>query len=138
MKKVFIILLIIPFLTAFTLTKTKEDFIGKWTGEDKGDIGSIIFDKEGYATFMMGDQVFGGKEFIMSGKKGNMTYSINTETTPIQIDFVVEKIESGEEKRLLGIVKFINDNSIKLALSFNSAEGRPKSFDESIILNRVD
>lgn len=133
--KIVFVLLIIPFLTAFDINKTTEDFIGRWKGEDKGDIGYIIFDKEGYATFKMGNQVIGGKEFVLNGEKGKMTYKINTTLNPIQIDFTVTKFDSKEVKTLLGIAEFIDNDRFKLALGFGFQ--RPEDFSKNtIIFNR--
>lgn len=65
-----------------------------------------------------------------------MTYSINKETKPIQIDFTLTKLESGEQKTLLAIAQFIEEDVINFALPFEDI--RPSSFDEkSVILTRV-
>ena len=48
----------------------------------------------------------------MNGKKGKMTYEINSKTDPIQIDLIVTKLETGEEHRLLCIAKFIDSDTM--------------------------
>lgn len=50
MKHVLVLLFIIPLL-AFNSNTAAVDIIGKWTGDDQGEIGAIIFEKEGYAFF---------------------------------------------------------------------------------------
>lgn len=128
-------LFIIPALLLNTTTNT-NDFIGKWKGEDKNEIGYIIFDDEGYAAFEINGQTIGGKEFFMNGKKGKMTYTINYDTNPIEVDFTMTKIESGESKKMLGIAEFTDEDTLKFNINFDAA--RPTEFDnDSIILTRV-
>ena len=128
-------LFIIPLLLLNTTTK-KEDFLGKWLGEDQSEIGYIVFNSEGYASFEIEGEVIGGKEFYMNGKKGKMTYTINDKTNPIQIDFTLTKTESGESKKALAIAEFTDKNTLKFDISFDT--NRPSSFSEnSVILKRV-
>ena len=126
---------IIPLLLLNT-TSQKENFVGKWVGEDQNEIGYMIFDEEGYAAFEISGTVMGGKEFIMKGQKGKMTYTINYNTTPIEVDFTMTKIESGESKKILGIAEFTDKDTLNFDMSFDSE--RPTEFGEgSITLKRV-
>jgi hypothetical protein len=114
----------------------KQDLIGKWVGEDKNEIGAIIFYDEGYAAFEIEGQIMGGKEFYMQGQKGEMTYSINYDTNPIEIDFTLTKTLSGESKKILGIAQFTDEDTFNFNMNFNGA--RPSDFDEgSITMKRV-
>ena len=134
MKHLFIFF-IVP-LMLLNSTSQKEDFVGKWIGEDKGDIGYIVFDEEGYASFEIEGQIMGGKEFTMNGQKGKMTYSINDKVNPIEIDFIITKIDTEESMELLGIAEFIDKDTVNFSISYNSV--RPTQFGEtSIILKRV-
>lgn len=135
MKKLLIILFIIPLLS-MTIENDNAKFIGKWVGQDENEIGYLNFDSEGYAYFEMQGQIIGGKEFVRNGKKGNMTYEINSETNPIQVDLIVTLFESNEQKKLLCISNFIDDDTMKFAIGFEGI--RPKEFDSnnSIILKR--
>ena len=134
MKHLFTFFIIPLFL--LNTTSQKEDFIGKWTGEDQGEIGFIIFDDEGYAAFEVEGQILGGKEFFMNGKKGKMTYTINYEMNPIEVDFTMTKIESGESKIILGIAEFTDKNTMTFDMTFDTE--RPSEFgDNSITLKRV-
>jgi len=126
------------FIPLFLLNSTsqKETFVGKWIGEDQNEIGYLIFDSEGYAAFEINGQVMGGKEFIIKGKKGKMTYTVNYNTTPIEIDLKVTKIESGESQSILAIAEFTDKDIMNFNLSFDNV--RPTEFDKnSIILKRV-
>mgnify|MGYP000244677585 FL=1 len=137
MKKLLLLLLIIP-LTSFNSNNQTTDFVGKWLGDENGEIGYIIFDKEGYASFEIEGQVLGGKEFEMNGEKGKMTYKVNNNTDPIEVDFTLTKLETGEQKQLFCIAKFIDADSMMFAMSFD--EARPSNFDgdTTIILKRVE
>ncbi|NRR91642.1 hypothetical protein HSX10_08720 [Winogradskyella undariae] len=126
------------FIPLFLLSSTsqKETFVGKWIGEDQNEIGYLIFDNEGYAAFEINGQVMGGKKFIMKGEKGKMTYTVNYNTTPIEIDLKVTKIESGESQNILAIAEFTDKDTMNFNLSFDNV--RPTEFDKnSITLKRV-
>lgn len=127
MKKILILLTTITLLS-FNLKQNTIDILGKWYGEDKqGITGAITFDKQGYAVIQTKGMVIGGKEFIMDGKKGSMIYKINTKKTPVEIDFVITKLESGDQLMLKCIAEFKNKETMKIAMSFDSI--RPLDFD---------
>lgn len=136
MKNFFIVLFMLPFFLSVTIENDKAKFVGKWIGDDKGDIGYLNFNSEGYAYFEIQGQIMGGKEFVQNGKKGSMTYQINSETEPIQVDLIVTIFESKEQKKLLCISNFIDDDTMKFAIGFEGI--RPTKFDSenSIILKR--
>jgi len=137
MKKLLLLLLIIS-LSSFHLNYQTTDFVGKWIGEENGEIGFVVFDKEGYASFEVDGKILGGKEFTINGEKGKMTYEVNSDTNPIEIDFTLTKLKTGEQKQLLCIARFIDKNSMEFAISFDT--DRPSNFKEtnSIILKRVE
>lgn len=135
MKKLLILLLILPLLS-FALENDNSQFIGKWIGTDKNEFGYINFDGEGYAYFEIKGQIIGGKEFTMNGKKGKMTYEINSKTDPIQIDLIVTKLETGEEHRLLCIAKFIDSDTMEFAINFENQRPTEFSSSNSITLKR--
>ena len=110
MKKLFILLLAVPLLS-FNIQTDNSKFIGKWAGEDGQEIGYLSFDAEGYAYFEIQGQIMGGKEFVQDGQKGSMTYEINSETNPIQVDLIVMIFESKERKKLLCIANFIDSQT---------------------------
>ena len=89
-----------------------------FVAKDEKEIGYMNFDSEGYAYFEIQGQILGGKEFVMNGKKGKMTYEINREFNPIKIAFIVTLLESGEQKRLLCSSNFIDNDTMEFAINF--------------------
>lgn len=139
MKRLLLLLWLLP-LFAFQ-TDTPEKLIGKWVGEDDNKLlGFMIFDAEGYATIGVDGMVLGGKEFTMDGKTGQMTYTVNMETDPIEIDLVLKQFETNKEKTLMCIVEFVGDDQLKIAMGFDDV--RPEVFDdeakETIVLTREE
>lgn len=135
MKKFLIVLFIIPLLS-MTVENDKAKFIGKWIGEDKKDIGYLYFDSEGFAYFEIQGEKMGGKEFVKNGKKGSMTYEINNEAKPTQVDLIVTIFATKEQKKLLCISNFIDDDTMEFAIGFEGI--RPTEFDSgnSLIFKR--
>lgn len=135
MKKFLILLIAIPFLSLTTIND-RDQFVGKWVGNDNQEIGFIQFDEEGYVSLGIEGQEMGGKNFEIRGEKGDMTYTINDKTDPIEVDLVVTKLKSGEQKKLLCIVKFLSVDQMKIAIDFQNL--RPTGFTEenSIILTK--
>jgi len=104
-----------------------------WEGKDQGKIGRITFDEEEYAIFLIEGQEIGGKECDMNGEKRTLTYVVNLDTEPIEIDFIIKKIASGEEMRLVGIGAFKDSNTMNIAIHDKE---RPTNFesDDAIVL----
>ena len=135
MKRALVLFLMVPLLS-MTVQNDKAKFIGTWSGEDNNEIGYMNFDPEGYAFFEIQGQIFGGKEFVIDGETGKMTYEVNAETNPIYVDLVVTKFETGEQKKLLCIAEFIDGNTMKFAINFQGV--RPTEFitNNSIMFKR--
>lgn len=137
MKNFFLFLLFIP-LFSFNSNVTDNSIIGKWEGTDeKNKVGSIVFNDDGYATIQIEDQTFGGKEFEIRGNKASMTYSINKDVEPIEIDFIITSLETQTEMRILMIAKFAENDIMTIASDFNDL--RPTEFNSgnSIKLHRI-
>ena len=129
MKKIILLLLVALPLASFQTPATKKfNFVGTFSGFDGTQTMALIFDAEGYAAFKSGDEVLGGKVFEMNGEQGSMTYIVDQETDPVQIDLVLTKIKTGESKKVLAIAKPIDDDSFDFALTFSDV--RPKDFSE--------
>ena len=136
MKRLVILFLIIPLLS-MTIENDKAKFVGEWIGDDGKEFGYLNFDSEGYAYFKFRGQIFGGKEFVFDGQKGKMTYEINDQTNPIQVDLTITKLETGEQKKLLCIAEFIDNDTMKFALTYEKI--RPTDFDSknAFVIKRV-
>lgn len=66
-----------------------------------------------------------------------MTYVINSKETPIQVDFEITKTASEESRKLLAIAKFIDVNTLKMAIEFGNI--RPLDFNNKkdiVVLTR--
>lgn len=135
MKNFLLLLLVLPLLS-MNIKNDKAKFIGKWVGEDNNEIGFLNFQPDGYAFFEFQGQIFGGKEFVFEGKKGKMTYIVNEETNPIQVDFIITKLESGQQKKLLCIAKFIDDDTMKFAISYDDSRLTEFDTENTITFNR--
>ncbi|MEM6380816.1 MAG: hypothetical protein AAF705_21745 [Bacteroidota bacterium] len=135
MKKLIIVLLAIPLLS-FNAQIDNSNFVGRWVGEDEKEVGYMNFDKEGYAFFEVEGQILGGKEFVIDGEKGEMTYEVNEKTSPIQLDLIITKLATQDQRKLLCIVNFIDDDTMEIAMGFENV--RPMVFDSenSMIFKR--
>ena len=47
-------------ITFSTQSVSAQSLVGKWKGEDNGEVGVINFDKEGYVSFTVGGELVGG------------------------------------------------------------------------------
>ena len=74
---------------------------------------------------------------MMNGIKGKMTYHLNLEKNPFEVDLTVTKLETNEQKTMLCIAEFEDKNTILFASSFNS--NRPTEFTKrnSVKLKRT-
>ncbi len=136
MKKIILLLFLSLGFTSFNTVDVKSELIGEWTGDEKGDIGKIVFQKNGYAFFEHQNQIFGGESFIMDGKKGSMKYIVDDKKTPFNIDLVVSLEGTKTERKLLCIGKFIAKNKMQFAIGFEGE--RPQEFngENSLIFNK--
>ncbi|MEP2937126.1 MAG: hypothetical protein ABJM06_01945 [Gilvibacter sp.] len=134
------VLTLLFFLAAHTLSA--QSIIGTWEGDDGDQIGSIIFDNDGYCTFVVGNQVMGGKEFESDGKKGKMEYVIDESTTPIAITLTITKFATADEAEstssMYGLIEFIDDDNIKMALGNPEQKVTEFTPNNSIALTRKD
>ncbi len=137
MKKLFLIVLIVPLLS-FCYQTTTNNFTGRWAGNEKGQVGFINFDTNGFVEFEINGEILGGKEFIMKGEKHQMIYEIDQTKDPIEVDLIMVHIASQEQKKLPGIAKFITKDKMVFAMAFEG--DRPTNFtqENSINLKKVE
>ncbi|TDE44509.1 hypothetical protein E0I26_09095 [Flavobacterium rhamnosiphilum] len=136
MKRILLLLICFTVLSFSYKNIEEYNFIGKWKGTDKGKTGYIIFEKDGTASIKIGDNILGGKDYYINGKKATITYSIDTTTKPINIDFIMHSEGYEETEKLSFIAEIIDDNSFKIE---TVKENSPRNFSEnnSMLLARV-
>lgn len=116
-------------ITSFT-TKTPT-LIGKWQGEDEGQVGIITFEKGGYVSFNVDGEVVGGKKYAVEGIVMDVYYETDDSVTPHTIDFIFKFHEGQMEiSRMLGIYQLVDENTLILNMKFDGQE-RPVILDEN-------
>lgn len=138
LKRITILFLSFILFSAFTLVETPA-YVGKWRGEDKGDIGYVTFTEDGYALFEFDGQLMGGKSYTMDGVEASMLYEVEEKENYYNIDFIIKKIEDKETLGTLqGIFKMNSETEMVLALGFDGSS-RPTNFENNeISLRKVD
>lgn len=123
-----IIFFICFYLISFTTEKDNR-YIGKWIGQDKGDVGFLTLTKDRYATFEFDNEIWGGRSYKHGSILAALKYSVNTKKSPYQINFIIwDKKKAVEAGRMKGIIKFKNDNEMLMAINFTGSEIRPQDF----------
>ncbi|PTX62970.1 hypothetical protein C8N46_102371 [Kordia periserrulae] len=130
---------LVALMLLFSFTAPGGDYVGKWKGKDKGDIGFLTLTSDGYATFEFNGQTMGGKSYNHQGINAAMKYTVNSGTNPKGIDFIIMDNESKREMgRLKGIIKMNSRNEMQMALTFGGGYGRPTDFSkDAVVFNRV-
>ncbi len=123
---------LIAFLALFIIqagcTKDSNSFIGEWSGTNLvGDKITMIFDADGYLTFIASDKVMGGKSSVIEGKTVSVKYSFDMKKEPIWLD-VITVHEGKEIIRDKAIVKFIGKNKMQFK-TYPDAIAAPVSLD---------
>jgi len=134
MKRIFLfpVSLAIAFCI-LSFTPPSPSLIGKWKGEDNGEVGIITFEKEGYVSFTINDEKVGGKDYESEGIVFDMFYETDETVTPHTMDFVIKMDdEEVEVARMLGIYHFVDDNTLIINMKFDGST-RPTMMDEESI-----
>ena len=112
----------------------KKTYVGKWKGQDKGDIGFLTLTKDRYATFEFEDEIMGGKSYNHQGVIAALKYRVNTKKNPSTIDFIIwDKKKAIEVGKLRGIFKMTSDAEMQMAINFSGSNYRPKDFSTDSI-----
>jgi len=132
MKKLTISLL--SFFITITISAqsiASQSLVGKWKGEDGGEVGIIHFDKEGYVSFTIGEEMVGGKNYEAEGMVFDMYYETDDSSVPNKIDFVI-KMDDGETEvaRMLGIYALVDKKTLVIHMKFDGTE-RPDILDKN-------
>ena len=138
MKKFLTLLIIATSLSSYTTVPIAPfNIIGRWEGLEDGNSVFMTFDKDGYAIIEKNGHALGGKEFIIKGGKGSMTYKTDFTKDPDELDIVITKIATKEQKSLKGIFKVISDNQMEVCIGYNGV--RPVNFStpDAMVFTRV-
>ena len=130
--------IIILTLSIFTSAYAQTDHIGLWEGTDKGEVGYVMMEANGFAYFIIKGDTLGGASFTVEGYEAAMKYEVNYAEEVHSVDFVLYLVEAeAEVGRLPGIFKFEKDGSMILSVNFKGPE-RPQEFvDDTITLQKV-
>jgi len=141
-KSILITIVLFSYVPA-GIIQTDNKLVGEWNGTDYWNNKSdLIFTTEKNVSLTINGQKIGGKDFEVKGVKAELKYELDKSKNPIWIDLIAIETESKTEKgRILGVLKFIDDNNAEILLNFNGErfENFDKENEQSIIkMNRVN
>jgi len=140
MKRITIILFIVGFIISCNSQEKISNFniVGKWKAEDYSGSGYFIFSKSGFASYNYGD-IKMDSVFTRNNRNYNFTYEIDYNSNPMNLDLLLQNIETKKGMKMLGMIKLINRNEILFARGDGNKE-RPTNFNgkETIKLKRVE
>lgn len=123
------------FLLSSFMGDGDRSYVGKWQGQDQGDIGFLTLYPDGYAFFEFEGQTMGGRSYIHQGRKAAMTYTVDTSRNPHPIDFIItDKEQDREIGRLRGIINMTSNDEMEMALTFGGGTNRPTDFSSDAIV----
>lgn len=130
-KTTFNLLLLLLTITFSTQIVSAQSLVGKWKGEDNGEVGIINFDKDGYVSFTVGGELVGGKNYQAEGLTFDMFYETDDSVTPHTVDFII-KMDEGqiEVARMQGIYDLVDKKTLVINMKFDGTE-RPAALDDA-------
>lgn len=130
-KSSFSLLSLFISITFSTQTISAQSLVGKWKGEDNGEVGIINFDKDGYVSFTVGGELVGGKNYQAEGLTFDMFYETNDSVMPHEVDFII-KMDEGqiEVARMQGIYNLVDKKTLVINMKFDGTE-RPAALDDT-------
>lgn len=140
MKKLKSILLILVFSSFFFgFTHVDKRHIGKWQYNEDGEVGTFIFQENGYALMIMDGDTLGGESYLIDGEEYSLKYSVLYTKDPYYITLTMYFKNSGiRVSTMKGIFKY-NENG-DMVICLDSEEGpRPTSFrkDDTATLKKI-
>ncbi len=129
-KSNFSLLSLLITITFSTQSVSAQSLVGKWKGEDNGEVGVINFDKEGYVSFTVGGELVGGKNYQAEGLTFDMYYETDDSVTPHTVDFII-KMDDGqiEVARMQGIYDLVDKKTLVINMKFDGTD-RPTALDD--------
>lgn len=130
-KTTFNLLLLLITITLSTQFVSAQSLVGKWKGEDNGEVGIINFDKDGYVSFTVGGELVGGKNYQAEGLTFDMFYETDDSVMPHTVDFII-KMDEGqiEVARMQGIYDLVDKKTLVINMKFDGTE-RPAALDDA-------
>jgi hypothetical protein len=121
-----------------------SDHIGAWVGKEDGSEVTMVFDKEGYVTFLAEGEEFGGKPKLNEdGEMEWLTYEVDYTAIPFAINLtrhiIYEDEEEEDSEMMFGIFEFLEDKT-KIRICMNTEEEGPISEfrkEDSLVLTKA-
>ena len=147
--------IILVWVTLLSLNAVGQiSIIGKWQVINQGDTGYFEFDKDGYATMIMGGEKAGGKYFLMDETPACVKYTIKKAGEVYNLNLYIISLASKDSSIINiapGILKPIDNTHFLFNINFEHEEFgdltekelaalRPKDFtdmDETVTLTKV-
>ena len=127
-KKFFPLLVIVLLAVTF---KTYGQLEGIWIEEVDENPISLIFESNGIATIIVGDEFFGGENFEIEAGNATMYYYVKESTPYNELDIVIKIIATNEIiLDYPGIYELDDEGRMHLNMDFEN-QVRPTSFDEN-------
>lgn len=114
-----------------------NDLIGTWEGTDKGEVGKVVFEENGYAGFEINGRYMGGEDVVVDGKTGSMRYEILSFKDTVKLYIIVELDSVDAVKRMGCLAHFHSRDSMTLASSFSPLIPDEFTKENSINLHRI-
>jgi hypothetical protein len=128
LRRTILFFILIGIISAF---KFVDDYRlkGTWKSLDTGVEAYIDFSKDGYITFNVDNENFGGKSFDNDSFKACMKYETSDSSVPASIDLIVYRLSDMKEvNRSRGIYRLIGSDSMQMCLNFETDQ-RIQSFE---------
>lgn len=117
--------------------------LGGWEGYDGEQVSQFHFLLDDRMFVIYDKDTIGLKPYQRFGEKVVMYYTINYQTTPYEVDFIIEQVDGEKEVgRIKGIMDFVNDKRCKILMNDEPGGERPVTFDDlpkhkTLFLDRI-
>lgn len=110
----------------------QDGIVGEWIGTDYWQNKSeFIFTSDKRVSMTIEGKKIGGENFEINGVKAELLYEIDETKEPSWIDLIaLEKDKKVEKGRILGIIKFNDENNFEILLNLKGGD-RSINFDKN-------
>ncbi len=107
--------------------KAQYNIVGKWQLVEDADSGLFIFDAEGYMSMVENGEISGGKSYEFNDEYDACTQYFLTPTKDASVfkfDMYVRILDEDSTVAFMGpgLVKFVNSNTLLMAMDFDHEE----------------